>query len=224
MARPAHGAWLGRTGHAPWRRHDAALTAPASTSQRLTQRGARHAPVRCEAARSSQEAAAAAGSVVDNPEAATPRTKKPTRRKAASSPTDGTTSSAQDIAPAPATPKQRKSRKKATADADAPAPAASSSEAEEGSSAPAARRPRPPEPIDLFAKAPVGPVWQAKKQWVVFSDLHVKDSTLDTCLEVLRVVEAEARRRGAGVLFLGERPDQQHVMSCDGPRGAAMDG
>jgi DNA repair exonuclease SbcCD nuclease subunit len=41
-------------------------------------------------------------------------------------------------------------------------------------------------------------------QWVVFSDLHVRRSSVSTCLEVLAKVHEEAARRGAGVLFLGD--------------------
>lgn len=41
-------------------------------------------------------------------------------------------------------------------------------------------------------------------QWVVFSDLHVRQDTLSVCLELLREVEAAARARAAGVIFLGD--------------------
>ncbi|KAJ9530146.1 hypothetical protein QJQ45_023431 [Haematococcus lacustris] len=44
--------------------------------------------------------------------------------------------------------------------------------------------------------------------WVVFSDLHVSVRTLPTCLQVLRRVRAEAKARGAGVLFLGDFWDE----------------
>jgi hypothetical protein len=40
--------------------------------------------------------------------------------------------------------------------------------------------------------------------WVVFSDLHVSRATLSVCLRVLSVVRAEAERRKAGVIFLGD--------------------
>ena len=41
-------------------------------------------------------------------------------------------------------------------------------------------------------------------KWVVFSDLHVSRSSLDTCLRVLQAVHDEAMARGAGVIFLGD--------------------
>ena len=46
-------------------------------------------------------------------------------------------------------------------------------------------------------------------QWVVFSDLHVRQETLPVCLELLRQVEAAAHAhatsgRPAGVIFLGD--------------------
>ena len=41
-------------------------------------------------------------------------------------------------------------------------------------------------------------------KWVVFSDLHCATSTLETCLQVLDTVHAEAVKRKAGVLFLGD--------------------
>ena len=41
-------------------------------------------------------------------------------------------------------------------------------------------------------------------RWVVLTDLHCASSTLDTCLEVLKVVHQAAIERNAGVLFLGD--------------------
>jgi hypothetical protein len=41
-------------------------------------------------------------------------------------------------------------------------------------------------------------------RWLVFSDLHVKASSMDVCEEVLRRVNAEAAARNAGVIFLGD--------------------
>lgn len=41
-------------------------------------------------------------------------------------------------------------------------------------------------------------------KWVMFTDLHCAPSTLDTCLQVLQKVHAEALDRNAGVLFLGD--------------------
>lgn len=42
------------------------------------------------------------------------------------------------------------------------------------------------------------------KHWVVFTDLHVSPSTLETCLEVLDYVYECAKSRNAGILFLGD--------------------
>lgn len=42
------------------------------------------------------------------------------------------------------------------------------------------------------------------EQWVVFTDLHCSPGTLDTCLQVLDVVHAEAVERRAGIVFLGD--------------------
>jgi hypothetical protein len=42
------------------------------------------------------------------------------------------------------------------------------------------------------------------RRWVVFSDLHVSKATLETCLDVLDIVHAEAKAREAGVIFLGD--------------------
>ena len=41
-------------------------------------------------------------------------------------------------------------------------------------------------------------------RWVVFSDLHVRQQSLPTCLAVLRRVSAEAAARDAGVICLGD--------------------
>ena len=41
-------------------------------------------------------------------------------------------------------------------------------------------------------------------KWIVFTDLHVAPSTLDTCLEVLDFVHTSAQERGAGIIFLGD--------------------
>jgi DNA repair exonuclease SbcCD nuclease subunit len=42
------------------------------------------------------------------------------------------------------------------------------------------------------------------KCWIMFTDLHCAPSTIDTCLQVLQRVHAEAVARNAGVLFLGD--------------------
>lgn len=41
-------------------------------------------------------------------------------------------------------------------------------------------------------------------KWVIFSDLHVKGSSIDACEEVLAEVHAAAVRRNAGIIFLGD--------------------
>jgi hypothetical protein len=58
-------------------------------------------------------------------------------------------------------------------------------------------------PRPLFAPEPSIPGADSVQAWVVFSDLHVSSKTLDASVEVLRRVHEEARRRQAGVLFLG---------------------
>ena len=42
------------------------------------------------------------------------------------------------------------------------------------------------------------------KSWIVFSDLHVKGSSIDICEEVLALVHEAALEKGAGVIFLGD--------------------
>lgn len=41
-------------------------------------------------------------------------------------------------------------------------------------------------------------------RWVVFSDLHVKASSIETCEQVLKIVHDAAVDRDAGVIFLGD--------------------
>lgn len=41
-------------------------------------------------------------------------------------------------------------------------------------------------------------------EWVVFSDLHLSERSLPTCLEVLTAVHRTAQKRGAGIAFLGD--------------------
>jgi hypothetical protein len=41
-------------------------------------------------------------------------------------------------------------------------------------------------------------------KWIVFSDLHVKGSSIDCCEEVLREVHSAAVQRNAGIIFLGD--------------------
>ncbi len=44
------------------------------------------------------------------------------------------------------------------------------------------------------------------ERWLVFSDLHVQEKTIDTCLEVLTGVYQHAKTLGeqTGILFLGD--------------------
>jgi hypothetical protein len=56
----------------------------------------------------------------------------------------------------------------------------------------------------VFAPAPNMPGLDAASSWVVFSDLHVSNKTMQSALEVLRRVHEEAASRQAGILFLGE--------------------
>ena len=61
--------------------------------------------------------------------------------------------------------------------------------------------------VDLTAGVPADAApYAAVKHWVVFSDLHVCDRTLDASLAALRAVRAEVKARGphAGALFLGD--------------------
>lgn len=42
------------------------------------------------------------------------------------------------------------------------------------------------------------------KRWVIFSDLHVKGSSICVCEEVLDRVHEAAQQRDAGIIFLGD--------------------
>ncbi len=50
---------------------------------------------------------------------------------------------------------------------------------------------------------PEDPAWSGRSRWLLFSDLHVSEDTLGTCLEVLRHVRHTADQQDAGVVFLG---------------------
>ena len=54
-------------------------------------------------------------------------------------------------------------------------------------------------------------------QWIVFSDLHVSASTLDTCLQVLQNVHAKAlaQSQATGVVFLGDFWHQRGSLRVD---------
>ena len=45
---------------------------------------------------------------------------------------------------------------------------------------------------------------KACKNWILFSDLHVKSSTIDCCESVLALVHEAAVKRDAGIIFLGD--------------------
>ena len=53
------------------------------------------------------------------------------------------------------------------------------------------------------------------RRWVVFSDLHVKSTSIDTCEEVLAAVHREAALRDAGVIFLGDFWHVRGALSVD---------
>lgn len=60
------------------------------------------------------------------------------------------------------------------------------------------------EQVDLSSNLPHdSPVWSSKSRWLLFSDLHVSEDTLATCIEVLRHVRHTAAQLDAGVVFLG---------------------
>lgn len=42
------------------------------------------------------------------------------------------------------------------------------------------------------------------KDWILFSDLHVKSASIDVCEQVLREVHTAAVQRQAGIIFLGD--------------------
>jgi hypothetical protein len=73
-----------------------------------------------------------------------------------------------------------------------------------------------PEPLDpsMWGTLP--------KEWVIFSDLHVSRSTLTTCLEVLDRVHAEALKRNAGVIFLGDFWHERGVLRVE-PLNSVLD-
>ena len=48
------------------------------------------------------------------------------------------------------------------------------------------------------------PMHMKTKRWIFFSDLHVKLSSIETCEKVLDIVNEEAMKREAGIVFLGD--------------------
>ena len=53
------------------------------------------------------------------------------------------------------------------------------------------------------------------RRWVIFSDLHVKSSSIDSCEEVLAAVHSEAKKRHAGIIFLGDFWHVRGALSVD---------
>eukprot|EP01041_Mallomonas_annulata_P000110 gene110-158_t len=45
---------------------------------------------------------------------------------------------------------------------------------------------------------------QSTEKWIIFSDLHVKESSIETCEAVLDHIQETATSNGAGVIFLGD--------------------
>jgi len=86
----------------------------------------------------------------------------------------------------------------------------STSTASDLSLAPALCSPLPPPPpiIDLRACLPADPTpFAAVQRWILFSDLHVCDRTVDASIAALAAVRREARRDSSvktGVAFLGD--------------------
>lgn len=60
--------------------------------------------------------------------------------------------------------------------------------------------------VELFASI---------SKWLVFTDLHVAPSTLETCLAVLDMVNRLAEERNAGILFLGDFWHTRGVLRVD---------
>lgn len=62
-----------------------------------------------------------------------------------------------------------------------------------------------PEPVSFELTTTEVPALHAQfDKWVIFSDLHVKGSSIDACEEVLAEVHAAAVRHNAGIIFLGD--------------------
>jgi hypothetical protein len=48
------------------------------------------------------------------------------------------------------------------------------------------------------------PLHDKTNRWIIFSDLHVKGSSIETCEAVLDKVHEAAVQRDAGIIFLGD--------------------
>jgi DNA repair exonuclease SbcCD ATPase subunit/DNA repair exonuclease SbcCD nuclease subunit len=58
-------------------------------------------------------------------------------------------------------------------------------------------------------------IHQDFKRWIIFSDLHVKASSIETCEQVLHEVNECARQRNAGIIFLGDFWHIRGALSVD---------
>lgn len=47
-------------------------------------------------------------------------------------------------------------------------------------------------------------IFKGINKWILFSDLHVSEKSIETCIGVLRKIREEARQKDAGILFLGD--------------------
>lgn len=52
-------------------------------------------------------------------------------------------------------------------------------------------------------------------KWIVFSDIHVKSASIDTCERVLDAVHEEAAKRNGGIIFLGDFWHVRGALSVD---------
>jgi len=59
------------------------------------------------------------------------------------------------------------------------------------------------EPLTLPTIDPPS-IFKSVNKWIIFSDLHVKSSSIEICEEVLKKVHDEALERNAGIMFLGD--------------------
>ena len=56
---------------------------------------------------------------------------------------------------------------------------------------------------------------QQTSKWVIFSDLHVKSTSIESCEQVLHAVHEAAVARGAGIIFLGDFWHVRGALSVD---------
>jgi hypothetical protein len=67
----------------------------------------------------------------------------------------------------------------------------------------------------VFHRLVPPPAVSQMDKWIIFSDLHVKSTSIDTCEKVLDRVHAEALQRSAGVIFLGDFWHVRGAVSVD---------